>query len=103
MIRAREEVQERDDAITDAAAAPDLPFEHEDHWTYPAGVRPERDEEDWNGRSHLLISASPEVVGSFRTPTKRTRILGTATWRKLPTRTKCSPLRASRKAKAGVL
>jgi hypothetical protein len=67
MIRAQMEVQERDSVLNGAAAATDLPFEHEDHWTYPAGVRPERDEEDWNKRSHLLISASPEVLGSFRT------------------------------------
>jgi hypothetical protein len=48
----------------------DLPFEHGDHWTYPAGVRPERDEEDWNKRSHLLISALSEVVESFCTAYK---------------------------------
>ncbi|KAF7342678.1 Integrase catalytic domain-containing protein [Mycena sanguinolenta] len=38
----------------------------EDPWTYPAGVKPDRDEEDWNKRAHLLISASESVKKSLR-------------------------------------
>jgi hypothetical protein len=43
MMRAREEVQECDD---DAAMDNPLPFEQADHWTYPAGVELDKDEED---------------------------------------------------------
>jgi hypothetical protein len=62
MMRAREEVQERD-----AVAALDnpFPFEQADHWTYPAGAKPDKDEEDWNKHSNLLVSVSQEVKDEF--------------------------------------
>jgi hypothetical protein len=62
MLKAREEVQERN---YDAAMDDPLPFEQADHWTYPAGARPDKDEKDWNKHSHLLVSVSQAVKNKF--------------------------------------
>jgi hypothetical protein len=62
MMKAREEVQERND---DAAMDNPLPFKQADHWTYPAGAKPDRDEEDWNKCSYLLVSVSQVVKDEF--------------------------------------
>jgi hypothetical protein len=62
MMKVREEVNEHDDA---AALDNLFPFEQADHWTYPTGARPDKDEEDWNKHSHLLVSVSQEVKDKF--------------------------------------
>ena len=48
-------------------SSPDLPFPIEDHWTYPPGVLPTDiiPSEDWNTRSHLLVSMNPKLVEEF--------------------------------------
>ncbi|KAF7344711.1 TY3B-TY3B protein [Mycena venus] len=58
-----EEVPERDEVAADVDS---LPFAQGDHWTYPVGFRPDKDEEDWNKRSHLLISVSAKMKRQFK-------------------------------------
>ncbi|KAF4619214.1 hypothetical protein D9613_005608 [Agrocybe pediades] len=44
-----------------------LPFKGEDPWTYPLGCKEPSDnlEEEWDNRSHLLVSMSPAIIENF--------------------------------------
>ena len=44
-----------------------LPFQEDDHWTYPVGFEGKLTSpgEDWSRRSHLLVSMSDELISKF--------------------------------------
>ncbi|KJA22877.1 hypothetical protein HYPSUDRAFT_138389, partial [Hypholoma sublateritium FD-334 SS-4] len=45
-----------------------LPFPEGDHWTYPVGFegKTETPVEDWNRKTHLLVSMRDDVVARFQ-------------------------------------
>lgn len=64
---AKDEPSQSISSNEEASVIDDQPFPNNDHWTYPTGVKssPENVEEDWNSRSHLLISMNPQLVARF--------------------------------------
>lgn len=44
-----------------------LPFQEDNHWTYPVGVEEKLEfpGEDWSRRAYLLVSMSEELISKF--------------------------------------
>jgi hypothetical protein len=66
--RAPTPVAERDEVtnpVEDLPISDDLPFPQNDHWTYPVGVKPLK-EDGWEQKPHLLVSVSPGITKRFR-------------------------------------
>ncbi|KAF9471034.1 hypothetical protein BDN70DRAFT_820552, partial [Pholiota conissans] len=58
------QAEEKGEEVT---GSDELPFPEFDHWTYPVGYKPASLEtaEDWDSRSHLLVSLNKELVAKF--------------------------------------
>lgn len=56
-----------DDSTSESAFQSSMPFPENDHWTYPVGfeTKDSSPEEEWQDKSHLLISLSEQLINEF--------------------------------------
>lgn len=89
--------EHRDQSEENVKAASELPFITADEWTYPAGVVEQimQESENWDKKSHILISMDPSELKEFENAYRLTPISPLDITTQFPTPKQPSPLRIS--------